>query len=389
MKQSDVGKLPEGTHKVEPGLYLRVRGKYRNFFVRLQVDGKRRDMGIGSADGITLADAKMRAAELRAEALKGRQDWGKKEEVKRTPLFKDYAPYALKVFSESRKWRGVRTEAFYYEILAEFLLPPLGKKRIDEIYREDVLAALRPLWGVKVEASKRARRILEMTFDLAVAEGYMDKRNPAAWRGNLSLFLAPAEKGRKIKHHEAPTLEEAQKVASLFKESPFPSKNAALFGLLTATRAGEFTKAEWKEIDFEAAIWTIPPERRKDGKPECFRVPLSTQAVSLLKSLERRGPYVFQSRTCGKPIDCVYARRALVKGVSRQVTMHGCRSTFRDWCAREGIDPILAEKSLMHAVGGVVYQAYQRDDLLEQRRPIMQRWADVLFAEQSGDKEED
>ena len=380
MKQSEVLKLPEGTHTVSQGLYLRVRGKYRNFFVRLQVEGKRRDIGLGSAYSLSLSDAKIKAASLKAEALQGRKDWGKKEtqeEEKQGPLFKDYALYAFSVFDGSRKWRGEKTLSSYRRYLDTYLLPVLAEKRMDSIGREEVLEALRPIWHVKTATAFKTQQLLTAIFNLAIAEG-VTSSNPAAWSGNLSFYLPSQKAVYTVKHRPALTIEEAQRLVDDLRFSAFPSHCAILFGLLTATRAGEFTKAKWEEIDFDSAIWTIPPERRKDGKPEGFAVPLSSQALELLKRLPRRGAYVFQSRFTSGHVSLTYLLKALKK-VFPDKTVHGCRSTFRDWCAREGVDYVLAEKCLMHAVGGAVYQAYQRDDLVEQRRPIMQRWADTLF----------
>ncbi len=380
MKQSEVLKLPEGTHTVSQGLYLRVRGKYRNFFVRLQVEGKRRDIGLGSAYSLSLSDAKIKAASLKAEALQGRKDWGKKEtqeEEKLGPLFKDYALYAFSVFAESRKWRGEKTLSSYRQYLDSYLLPVLAEKRMDSIGRDDVLEVLRPLWHVKTATASKVQRLLTAIFRLAIVEG-VTSSNPASWSGNLSFYLPSQKTVHTVKHHPALTVEEAQKLADDLKFSAFPSHCAILFCLLTATRIGESVKAKWEEFDFEKAIWTIPPERRKDGKPEGFAVPLSSQALELLKRLPRRGAYVFQSRYSSGHVNLSYLLKALKK-IFPDKTIHGCRSTFRDWCAREGVDYVLAEKCLMHAVGGAVYRAYQRDDLLEQRRPIMQRWADTLF----------
>lgn len=380
MKQSEVLKLPEGTHTVSQGLYLRVRGKYRNFFVRLQVEGKRRDIGLGSAYSLSLSDAKIKAASLKAEALQGRKDWGKKEtqeEEKLGPLFKDYALYAFSVFAESRKWRGEKTLSSYRQYLDSYLLPVLAEKRMDSIGRDDVLEVLRPLWHVKTATASKVQRLLTAIFRLAIAEG-VTSSNPASWSGNLSFYLPSQKTVHTVKHHPALTVEEAQKLADDLKFSAFPSHCAILFCLLTATRIGESVKAKWEEFDFEKAIWTIPPERRKDGKPEGFAVPLSSQALELLKRLPRRGAYVFQSRYSSGHVNLSYLLKALKK-IFPDKTIHGCRSTFRDWCAREGVDYVLAEKCLMHAVGSSVYRAYQRDDLLEQRRPIMQRWADTLF----------
>lgn len=378
--QAVLGKLPEGTHTVEPGLYFRVRGKYRNFFVRLQVDGKRRDVGIGSVNEITLAAAKAKASALRAEALSGHKNWGKKEQSKATPLFGAFAVQALEKLAAAKKWKNPKTKKMYEQIVRDYLLPTLKSIPVDEITRDDVLNALQPTWEKKTIYTSRARYLLECFLEFAAAEGLTEKRNPATWRGNLALFLPPIDRVHRAKHFEAPTLKELQKVSREFIGSSFPLHQATLFGILTATRLNEFIAAKWEEFDFQNRVWLIPPERRKDGKPYPHRVPLSSQALFLLKAITRKSDYVFQSRyLTNRHINPSQPKHVLQQFLMRRVTMHGCRSTFSDWCARNSIDDNLAEKSLMHATGNRVRQAYQRDDLLEERRPVMQRWADALF----------
>ena len=155
--------------------------------------------------------------------------------------------------------------------------------------------------------------------------------------------------------------------------------NAFVFGVLTATRQAEFNDAKWSEIDFEHKVWTVPPERRKDGKPEPFRVPLSDQAIALPKRITPESEYIFSGSYYNNRSVARYYVSTMVQYASGgTATMHGCRSTFRDWCAREGVDTAVAEKCLMHSLKSV-QAAYQRDDLLERRRPVMQAWADTIM----------
>ena len=139
---------------------------------------------------------------------------------------------------------------------------------------------------------------------------------------------------------------------------------------------------KWSEISFRQKVWLIPPARRKDGKPYPHRVPLSKQALWVLHSIERKGEFVFYG-TRSKTLTIWTPRMMLVRAIGRSVTMHGCRSTFRDWCAENGVDREVAEKCLMHTTGNEVEQAYQRSDLLDQRRVVMQQWADVICSKLS------
>ena len=131
IRQSQVASLPEGTHTIEPGLYLRVRGKYRNFVVRLQVGGKRREIGLGSATELTIAAAKAKAAALKAEAASGNEEWGKKPEERKSPAFKDYAVRTLDVMASAKRWRGKHTEAHYRSLIKNYAIPTFGDKAVD------------------------------------------------------------------------------------------------------------------------------------------------------------------------------------------------------------------------------------------------------------------
>lgn len=157
------------------------------------------------------------------------------------------------------------------------------------------------------------------------------------------------------------------------------TRQVILFTILTASRVGESVPARWDEIDWENRIWSVPPERRKDQKPYPHRVPLSDQAMELLNSIERKGEEIF----CLKADDLGsrYSLAHLLQRITKTTaTMHGFRSTFRDWAAENGVPDTVAEKCLMHVTGNAVVQAYQRSDLLEQRREVMQAWADAVFA---------
>ena len=378
--QANVGKLSDGVYTVETGLYLRVRGKYRNYFVRLQVDGKRRDIGIGSAADIPLSVARAKATALRAEALAGNARWGEKEKKTELPLIKNYALEVVKRLDETKRWRGGNTRYEYERCLKEYAFPIIGDKPVTEITRDDMLMVLAPIWERIPQTANRLRSVLNMVFDAAAADGLTDKRSPAAWVGNLELFLAPPKKVIPPKHFDAAALEEAQKLARIFYGSSTISHKATLMLMLTASRRGEVLPAKWSEFDFVKRIWSVPPERRKDGKLEPHRVPMSKQLIKVLQSIEKRGVYVFQSRFFEKPISSNLILESIKKYADRKsLTAHGFRSTFSDWCTEAGIDWQLTEKALMHATGNNVRLAYQRSDLLEQRRDVMQRWADALI----------
>ena len=379
MRQRDVLGLPDGLHLVEPNLYIRVRGKYRNFIARLRVDGERKDFALGSANSIPISVAQAKLKDLKAKVWAGKPV--KRKKTAAVPTFGEYAPEAVRRIAAVKRWKNAKHAAQWASTIETYAVPVLGEKLMTEITREDVLAVLEPMWEEKTETASRLRGRLEAVFDLATSDGILKGRNPAVWRGNLALFLPLPSRVKDLKHQEALTLEEAKHAAEAFSVSPFSGQQAVLFGILTCARVGEFLPAMWDEIDLEAAVWACPPERRKDGKPYPHRVPLCRQLVDALSRVpkrQRKG-LVFPSRWTGGMMSIDTPRTLLRKFFKRAVTMHGCRSTFRDWAAESGVDWVLAEKSLMHQTGSAVVQAYQRSDLLEQRRPVLQQWADVLL----------
>ena len=261
-----------------------------------------------------------------------------------------------------------------------YAMPELGGLDVNEITYDDVLQILRPMWKSKTVTASRVRGRLEAIFDYAVRKKYRTKENPARWKGLLEFDLPRQSKVTIVKHHAAPALEDLQRAAVTLYKSDAGSHLATLFGILTATRCGEFCPAKWDEINFKTRTWYIPPERRKDGKTYPHRVPLSTWAIKVLKKIPRSHREAIFQGQYREHLSKEMPRVILINAIRKPVTMHGCRSTFSDWCYEHGKNPILTEKSLMHATGNEVYQAYQRSDLLEERRPLMEEYANVIMA---------
>ena len=379
--QKDVNSLPDGLYCIEECLYLRVRGEKRNYLCRVTVDGVRREKSLGSARLISLAVAKQKWASLKTRMFNG-EDIFSKDDEELAPRFEEVAREAIENTSKTRHW-GATQYRIWTNSIANHVLPKFGKKRIDQVTRNDVAKVLEPLWYKNNPMASKLRGRIERIFDYATFKGYFNKPNPARWKGNLDMILASPSSLAQDKHHFALTADELADVCSRVFESPHLVYKALVFTALTASRINESVGAKWSEFDFESATWEVPPERRKDGKSYPHRVPLSRQAIELLRGIERNGsPYVFKSRMTSSFLAPDSVRKYLKKASGNpDATSHGMRSTFRDWCADNGKDRVLAEKSLMHSVGNAVEQAYQRSDLLEQRRPIMQEWADFLLGE--------
>ena len=383
----NVFKLPDGKHSVGPNLNLVVRGNSRTYVFRYSVDGKRKEKSLGSAEKISISQAREQAEKFRVGLSEGHAPKTNKEVLvenvrkEEAPTFEAYALKTIDKIASVRMWKNAKHKAQWFSTVKTYALPVLGKKKLADIKKQDILEVLNPIWLTKNETASRVRGRLENIFSYAVSDGLMEF-NPALWRGNLDRELPPPGKVQKTEHHEAMSLEELQGKIDCFYPAINRTRQVILFTILTASRVGESVPAKWDELDWDNKVWSVPAERRKDGKPYPHRVPLSTQAVELLESIERTGEYIFSIKdTLGSR----YSLAVLLKRMTgSQATMHGFRSTFRDWAAENGVPDIVAEKCLMHSTGSAVVQAYQRSDLLEQRREVMQRWADAVFAKFAG-----
>ena len=376
--------LPEGVLRIDRGLYIRTRNGKQAYIFVYTFRKRKHELRIGDVNLITSSMARSKAIEFRSMIEQGIDPY----EIRHTKndtqnmtgrRFKDFAPEAIEKIAETKQWRNTKSSSQWMKTIQTYANPIIGSKLLEEIDRNDIIEILQPIWKQKTETASRLRGRIEAIFDLAIILGYYKKSNPATWRGNLSFFLAPIAKVQKVKHHDALSFDELQ---TFFKErfnrkTVHISTQAVLFGALTATRANEFVEMMWNEVDFEKKIWTIPVERRKDGKPYPHRIPLSNQAITILKRIEKKNHFVF-AKVCGVGHISKETPRMIILKRFDHGTMHGCRSTFSDWATENGWSDVLREKSLMHATGNEVAQAYQRSDLLEQRRPLMQAWANAL-----------
>lgn len=373
--------LPQGVHRLEKGVYLRVDGEKRYWFLKTTVNGKRREFGLGGIDQpITVVSAK--ALKLRAQIADGIDPGAVKAAAKErhgAPLFHELIDDVISHVRFTRQISEKTLDA--WRLSLNRVSVTLGEKPVDEITRDDIVSVLRPWW-----TSRRGRDMkvaLNGFFSYAVSCGCI-KENPARWKENLDSFLPSAAtlaKSRPAKHHAAPSVEELKLIVKRLREKRSASANAALVTILCATRLNELGGLEWDEIDEENCIASVPQARRKDKKPEPFRVPLPAQAMDVIRrSYVTKGcKYVFEGGQ-GKPVRKLSMLEMYRRAAEDDtLTLHGVRSTFSDWCAQNDKPFLVSEKCLMHSVGGQVFMAYQRDDLLEKRRKLLQEWADMLF----------
>jgi integrase len=313
------------------------------------------------------------------DPIEHRRDEAKaaKAQAARAMSFKDFATQfmdgrdaGLRNGKHRQQWRNT---------LATYAYPVLGAVPIADMDVDMMLRVLKPIWASKPETASRVRGRIEVIIDAATAQGLFDRANPARWRGHLAHILPAKSKIRAVTHHAAMDWREVPGFVAELRERAGVAAQALHFAILCASRSGEVRLARWQEFDLAQAKWTIPPERMKGGR--IHRVPLSTQAVALLESMPRRHDtdLVFPGAAHGRPLsDMTLA--AVLKRMARDVTPHGFRSSFKDWCREccPHISDAVSEMALAHIAGDKTVQAYGRSDLVDARRSLMQIWADYI-----------
>lgn len=366
LNPKQVRSLPSGWHSDGNNLYLRVVGQSRSWVYRAMVCGRRYTKIIGYVPQTTLRDARIEAVRLKYLEKPAVLD----KEV----LFKDYYSKAVDHFVMLKKWKHPeRARRLLISRLENYAVPLLGKRPISAITKEDVIKVLKQVWTDKPSVGVALQGDLARILELATQQGFRSGDNPAEWKNNLEFALPARSKVAPIVHNARVSIEGLPEFVAKVLASNSVFAKSAIFGILTATRKREFCDATWSEIDMENKVWSIAASRRKDSSTEPFRVPLSDQAVALLSSIPRSSDRIF-GKSCYSYMGRFYKKNGA------DFTPHGMRSTFRDWGQENGKDFTLMEKSLCHAVGNAVTKAYQRSDCLEQRRPIMQEWADYCYS---------
>ena len=240
---------------------------------------------------------------------------------------------------------------------------------------------LKPIWREKPETASRLRGRIERIFNWATVSGYRQGQNPAQWRGHLDNLLPAKTRVRRVRHHPAMPYHEIGDFILQLRERDGVAPLALEFTILAAARTSEVLGAPWKEFDLERAIWTIPVERMKKGRKE-HRVPLVERTLEILRDMRDTAisDYVFPGAKPGRGLSNM-ALLAVLRRLDRTETVHGFRSSFRDWAAEVTNFPReVAEQALAHAIGNKVEAAYLRSDLFEKRLRLMETWAAYLDA---------
>ena len=363
-----------GMHHDGRGLYLRIApGGSKGWMLRATIDGRRRDIGLGGYPAVSLAKARQFADAHRLAVAEGRDPLAEKRRAK-MPTFREAAETVHA--ANLPRWRNGKHTGQWINTLRTYAFPGIGNLRLDRITRRDVLAVLTPIWSAKPETARRVRQRIRTILKWAQAHGYVE-HNMAGEAIDGALPLMPRVKAhfRALPYAEVP--------AALVTVDASPASMAAKlclrFLILTAARSGEARGATWHEIDMDAREWRVSASRMKGGAEH--RVPLSDAAVAVLhEAAPLRGDdeLVFPSpRKRGSALSDMTLTKVLRdSGLAGRATIHGFRSSFRDWAAERTDAPhAVMERSLAHAVADAVEAAYARSDLLERRRALMEEWA--------------
>lgn len=379
-----------GKHACGAGLYLQVTPSgARSWLFRYSAAGRMRELGLGSYPLVTLAMARAASDKARLEKRNGHDPIDTRKAAKAAARATANAPNETfaniaeaYILQHTASWRNPKSANQWRSSLIAYAFPLIGSKHCSVISSADVLGLLQPIWTSKPVTASRVRQRIEVILDAAKVRGLRTGDNPALWKGNLAHALPSVARIHQVANHEALSADALPAVMVKLATAGGVAAKCVRFVVLTAARASEATKAKWTEIDLKDKVWTVPAARMKGGKPH--RVPLSREAVAILHSIRPASPnsnaLIFAGQREGKPISLTALMKALRRACRTMATVHGLRSTFRDWCAVRGVQRELAELALAHAVGSEVERAYRRTDLLDQRRELMQRWDSFVLS---------
>lgn len=381
-----VSKLGKPGHYCDGnGLWLQVSPSgTKSWVFRYDFAGHRHELGLGALSLVSLAEARQ-AAQAQRELLHAGRDplaerqqalAARRAEQARTLTFQQCA--AKYIAAHRAAWRSAKHAKQWETTLATFAMPTIGELAVSAVDTQLVLDILEPIWQTHTETAARLRGRIEAVLDWATVRGYRQGENPARWRGHLAQLLAAPRKVARVVNYAALPWAEAPGFMAQLRRMEGVSPQALAFLILTAARSAEVRGATWDEIDLDAAVWSLPATRMKAGR--AHRVPLSPSALALLRAQPGGGAQVFPGKR-GGPLSDMTLTAVLRRMGRSEITVHGFRSTFRDWCAEyvpNAFPREVCEYALAHYVSDKVEAAYRRGDLLDKRRALMDAWAAFL-----------
>jgi integrase len=372
-----------GLHGDGGGLFLQIsKGGARSWVFRFKKAGRLRVMGLGPAHTISLAEARERARQCRVARIDGKDPIEERKAARSAARLDKAKAVTFRECAESyiashrAGWRHPKSEAQWTASLGTYALPILGALPVAAIDTGLVMRVLEPIWAEKPETAGRVKGRIELILGWAATRGYRAGENPARWRGHLENLLPKKSKVARVEHHPAAHYGEIGAFITELRQRDGIPARALEFLILTAARTGEVTGARWDEINLVDRVWVVPGSRMKGGREH--RVPLSDAAMAVVEQMTkiRHGDLVFPGQVAGRPIANTAFLVLLRRMGLGDLTAHGFRSSFRDWCAERTAFPAeVAEMALAHAVGDKVEAAYRRGDLFEKRRQLADAWA--------------
>lgn len=363
-----------GRHADGNGLYLLVSpAGSKSWVLRIQVDGRRRDFGLGALKEVSLAEAREKAQEWRKLAKEGHNP---SAEARRQKASQTTFEDAARTFYEERKgsWKSAKHGQQWINTLEAYAFPALGKLSVDRIDADDIAQVLLPIWQSKAETARRVRQRIGSVLDYSKAKGWRQTEAPMRAVNTLlrGIRQPKAKSFAAMPYKDVPAF-----MARLGQGSATLGRLALQFLILTAARSGEVRGAVWGEIDEDRRLWTIPANRMKMDQEH--QVPLTEVALAILRqakahSLLRPGDLVFPGQR-HRPLSDMTLGKVLKSNGGEGFTVHGFRSSFRDWAAEEGYSNDWAEAALAHTVTNRVEAAYRRTKFLRQREDLMANWA--------------
>lgn len=402
----------QGLHHDGAGLYLKVTASgSKSWVFRYMLNGQARAMGLGELGvgpnfTVSLADARIVAAEQRKILLRGDdpiESRNAEREAKRVAAA--VAVAKAKTFSECAEayieahragWRNAKHADQWSATLKAYAEPTIGNLPVSAVDTPLVLEILKPIWNTKPETASRVRGRIEAVLDYAKVAGYRQTvENPARWKGHLDQSLPARKKVRKVQHHPALPYQRVGEFMAALGGREGMAPLAFQFLILTAGRSGEVLGARWSEIDEAEKVWIIPPERMKGDREH--RVPLTAAALAVLERAKKLGTpsdYIFPGARANRPLSNM-ALEMLIRRMNgnsgpptwrdhkgEEIVPHGCRSAFRDFCGEQTAFPAeVAEAALAHAIADRTAAAYARSDLFERRRKLMDAWGKFCAVE--------
>jgi len=342
-------------------------------------------MGLGPYPEITLAEAQGKTLEARRLRLSGVNPIVERDAEKARKRgaisFQDCADRYIAAHRGS--WKNAKHIDQWINTVSDYAGPVIGSLPVNEIDVGQIMRVLDPIWSTKAETASRLRGRIESILDWATVRGYREGENPARWKGNLKHLLPSTRRIRRVTHHKALGYTQIGELMVSLRQVAGNGSKALEFAILTACRSGEVRFATWKEVNLKDNVWIIPAERMKAGKEH--RIPLSDAAIAVLDQMDQATDLIFPGRA-DRPMSDMTISSVLKRMGREDATVHGFRSTFRDWAAECTAYPReVAEMALAHTIGDKVEAAYRRGDLFAKRTRMMQEWANFCNQTQGGE----